>query len=331
MMRQFGGNGAKTFGYNAEGSWVTTEDGIWQCITSHFQGVFASSRPQSDDIAKGTEHLRQVVDSSMAENLLQPYTDQEVTKALFQMAPLKSRGLMFRPISLCNVVYNKIESKTIANRLKPLLESIISPTQSAFVPGRLISDNILLAFELNHFMNTKSKGGQGWMALKLDVSKAYDKVEWSFLQQGNRGQHKIHWIAWHRLCESKLVGGLGFQQLHLFNLAMLAKQLWRLWTHPEKLLSRVLRARYFPNGDVFSATLGSRIVGVVAAQTFRAGCRWRVGSGRHIRVWADPWLPRPRSFSPIVPAPTSLANLRVADLIECGDWKVSLIQEVFWP
>ncbi|KAL0312168.1 UNVERIFIED_CONTAM: hypothetical protein Sradi_5616100 [Sesamum radiatum] len=88
----------------------------------------------------------------------------------------------FRPFSLCNVVY-KIASKSIANRLKPLLDSIISPTQSAFVPDRLISDNILLAFELNHFMNTKSKGGQGWMALKLDVSKAYDKVEWSFLQQ----------------------------------------------------------------------------------------------------------------------------------------------------
>ncbi|KAL0344527.1 UNVERIFIED_CONTAM: putative mitochondrial protein [Sesamum radiatum] len=88
----------------------------------------------------------------------------------------------FRPISLCNVVY-KIASKTIANRLKVFLDRIISPVQSAFVPGRLISDNILLAFEINHFLNTKSKGKQGWMAMKLDVSKAYDKVEWSFLEQ----------------------------------------------------------------------------------------------------------------------------------------------------
>ncbi|KAL0281913.1 UNVERIFIED_CONTAM: hypothetical protein Sangu_2981900 [Sesamum angustifolium] len=88
----------------------------------------------------------------------------------------------FRPISLCNVIYI-IASKTIANRLKQILDKIISPAQSAFYPGRLISDNILLAFELNHFLNTKSKRGQGFMALKLDVSKAYDKVEWPFLEQ----------------------------------------------------------------------------------------------------------------------------------------------------
>ncbi|KAL0359842.1 UNVERIFIED_CONTAM: hypothetical protein Sangu_0833600 [Sesamum angustifolium] len=88
----------------------------------------------------------------------------------------------FRPISLCNVVY-KIASKTIANRLEGFLDSIISPVQSAFVPGRLISDNILLAFEINHFLNSKSKRGPGWIALKLDINKAYDKVEWSFLEQ----------------------------------------------------------------------------------------------------------------------------------------------------
>ncbi|KAL0411982.1 UNVERIFIED_CONTAM: hypothetical protein Slati_3787900 [Sesamum latifolium] len=67
-------------------------------------------------------------------------------------------------------------------------DSIISLTQSAFLPGRLISDNILLVFELNHFLNTKTKGGQGWMVLKLDISKAYDTVEWSFLQQEGRIQ-----------------------------------------------------------------------------------------------------------------------------------------------
>ncbi|KAL0357406.1 UNVERIFIED_CONTAM: Retrovirus-related Pol polyprotein from type-1 retrotransposable element R2 [Sesamum calycinum] len=88
----------------------------------------------------------------------------------------------FRPISLCNVVY-KIASKTVANRLKLILDHIISPAQSAFVPHRLITDNILLAFELNHFLNTKTTGKQGYMAMKLDVSKAYDKVEWAFLEQ----------------------------------------------------------------------------------------------------------------------------------------------------
>ncbi|KAL0376653.1 UNVERIFIED_CONTAM: LINE-1 retrotransposable element O protein [Sesamum calycinum] len=502
-------------------------------------------KDSSGEWVEDVDGIRRLVDASMAEDLLQPFTAIEVTSALFSMAPLKSPGpdgmspiffqkfwhivqtdvtscalnllnslvmppslnatnivlilkckhpeylTQFRPISLCNVVY-KIASKAIANRLKVLLDRIISPFQSAFVPGRLITDNVLLAFELNHFLNTKTKGGQGYMVLKLDVSKAYDKVEWAFLKQvmlklgfppppfcaschplclvgllffyvrwlsiwlshprkgspwrgpsfsvpisslyriflftytkggvsrpypgnfylpgapcishllfaddtlifrkaslssvraikdlleiyrrasgqeinfhkssvafsrntpealsiglasvlnirkenkmelylglpsrvvrskrelfsmirdriwkritgwndkflsqagkevliksivqaipsyamscfklpvtllteiqgmisnfwwHNRGQRTIHWLSWQRLCDSKLQGGLGFRRLHLFNLAMLAKNLWRIFTSPERPLCRVLRARYFPH-DLINQEIG---------------------------------------------------------------------------
>ena len=88
----------------------------------------------------------------------------------------------YRPISLCNVVY-KIVSRAIVNRLKKILPTIISDTQSAFVHRRLITDDVLVAFEAMYHINRKKSGKMGEMALKLDMSKAYNRVEWVFLEK----------------------------------------------------------------------------------------------------------------------------------------------------
>ncbi|XP_030479177.1 uncharacterized protein LOC115696415 [Cannabis sativa] len=87
----------------------------------------------------------------------------------------------FRPISLCTTMY-KVISKVLANRLKLVLDKIISPFQSALVSGRIIFDNILIAQEIVHTINNRKNGKRGWAALKLDMAKAFDRVEWPFLE-----------------------------------------------------------------------------------------------------------------------------------------------------
>lgn len=101
-----------------------------------------------------------------------------------------------RPIALCNVLY-KIVAKVLANRLQKILSAVISEEQSAFVPGRNITDNVLVAFELLHYMKRKNNGQEGEVALKLDISKAYDRVSWNYLRNRMVSMgFSEKWIKW---------------------------------------------------------------------------------------------------------------------------------------
>lgn len=106
----------------------------------------------------------------------------------------------YRPIALCNVHY-KIIAKILTKRLQPILPVLISQHQSAFVPNRAISDNVLITHEVLHFLRTSEAKKYCSMALKTDMSKAYDRIEWGFLQEvlSKFGLHE-KWISWVMAC-----------------------------------------------------------------------------------------------------------------------------------
>ena len=86
----------------------------------------------------------------------------------------------FRPISLCNTV-DKIVSKILVQRLRPLLPSLISSMQVAFHEGRRSLDNVIIAQELIYSVKG-GKGKDGYMIVKIDLEKVYDHLEWNFIK-----------------------------------------------------------------------------------------------------------------------------------------------------
>uniref|UniRef100_A0A2N9HI63 Reverse transcriptase domain-containing protein n=1 Tax=Fagus sylvatica TaxID=28930 RepID=A0A2N9HI63_FAGSY len=108
---------------------------------------------------------------------------KEINNTLLVLIPKNSNPSTvnhFRPISLCNTVY-KVISKLLVARVRPVLDKLISPCQSAFIPGKWIAENQITIHELLHsFKRRKVKGG--FMALKIDLQKAYDRINWGFLK-----------------------------------------------------------------------------------------------------------------------------------------------------
>jgi hypothetical protein len=461
--------------------------------------------------------IGEVVRKSVLDFLNFEIFDPSINTTLITLIPKTTSASSvseFKPISLGNVLY-KLIAKVLANKFKRVLPGLISPAQSAFVLGRLITDNVLVAYKALHSMVSRIKGRKCYMAVKLDMSKAYDRVEWSFLEAmmrtmgfvekwiylimvcvrtvtyavlvngvpygqifpsrglcqgdplspylfllvaegfsslivrlnaektsiffskntkpefkgfihssagittsscyekylglpalvgrkkmkkfegiqskvrkklegwkerflsqarkeilikamvqaiptysmsvfqlpkklcsnlnsspfwwGRIGDAKgVSWMSWGKMGVSKLKGGMGFQDLEIFNRALLAKKGWRLLKSPESLIGRVIKAKYYPNEDFMSTHLGNRpsFAGrsiLNARGVVENGILWRVGNGETVKIWKDRWLPPPSNFLSYSLHQRLAEDARVCSLLDptTGWWNIRLISENF--
>ena len=125
-----------------------------------------------------------------------------------------------------------------------------------------------------------------------------------FCWGSERGKRKTSCVAWEKMIQPKYMGGMGFRDMEIFNLALLAKQAWRLLTRPKSLCSELLRAIYFPSNDILSAQIGNN-----PSKTWRAICDGiyvlrqglikRIGDGESTQIWVCNWIPRSGMYRPL--------------------------------
>lgn len=144
------------------------------------------------------------------------------------------------------------------------------------------------------------------MTLCRSIEIALNDFWWCGQEVNRKG---IRWRAWSDLCKPKSVGGMGFRSISKFNVSLLGKQAWRILNHPNSLVSKVFKAKYFKHSSFLEAKLGSNPSyvwhSILEAQAIiKANSHWRVGNGSMINIWKDPWLPDPNQpfiKSPMLP------------------------------
>ena len=149
---------------------------------------------------------------------------------------------------------------------------------------------------------------------------------------------KIHWVSWAKMRWPRELGGMRFKDLHNFNLAMLAKEVWRIMYNEDSLVARILKARYSPTTNILNAHRGPN-----PSYTWRSlmegrkalekGALWRVGTSFDFNIWSDPWLPSGPNHKDRTAEDESYGINRVSQLIlsQPRRWDSDLVNAIFHP
>lgn len=169
--------------------------------------------------------------------------------------------------------------------------------------------------------------------LCLHINSIIRKFWWG----SKRGERKTNWVSWEKMTRPKYEGGLGFRDIELFNLALLARQAWRILQTPESLSAKILKARYFPTTDFLDASLGNQPSQIWRAivegkEILSQGLIKRIGDGRDTLIWQHNWIHKEASLRPIV----CLSQHRpqfVSELIDSANarWKQDVVRATFLP
>lgn len=141
-----------------------------------------------------------------------------------------------------------------------------------------------------------------------------------FWWSSSKDRQKIQWFAWQKMTKLKQYGGMSFKDVHKFNIALLAKQSWRLLKEPTSFLAQVFKAKYFNKSSLLEGPLGHHPSHAWRSifqgnQLIKQGLRWRIGDGRSTHIWKDPWIDNPpRPARPSLSLPNHQS--KVADLIQ---------------
>ncbi|XP_048620311.1 uncharacterized protein LOC106408459 [Brassica napus] len=174
--------------------------------------------------------------------------------------------------------------------------------------------------------------------LPLEICENLANAIAQFWWSSNPPKRGIHWAKWEKVCLPREEGGIGFRMIHEFNLALLAKQLWRLVQFPDSLVARVLRGRYYRLSSPLRAnavTSPSYVWTSISAarKLLLLGIRQKIHSGYEVKVWEDPWIPSTPARPAVPIALVMHPNMRVSDLIDQGvkEWDVGLLENYVHP
>ncbi|KAH1122865.1 hypothetical protein J1N35_006025 [Gossypium stocksii] len=255
------------------GGRTTSTEEIIKIASGYFEKLFSASDMGVD------EHLFSLMEKkvtvSLNDILLRQFTEEEITYAIKIMAPLKSSGVDEFPAIF--------------------FQSYINEAQGAFILGRLISDNILIAYEVLHSLKMKKSGKRGKFALKLDIRKAYDRVEWDFLA----GMIKYSgfyedWIVLIMRCVCSVSYSVNLNGINgeWFSPARglrqgdpLSPYIFMICAEGFSTLIQDAKKK----GWMMGATVGVRVA--TNPEKYLGLPMMRVGSGTRINIWIDPWLP----------------------------------------